>query len=376
MTTLIIFIITLGILIFVHELGHFFVARRNGIKVDEFGFGFPPRAIGFYKSKKENKWKIVFSRDHLEMDDTVYSINWIPIGGFVKIKGEDGSSKNDADSFASKTAWQRTKVLLAGVVMNFILAWFLFSVVFMIGAPKEVPEGTAGSIVQIIQVSKDSPAAAMGIKEGDEIVAVCASIQECEKINAVSQFQKVVSNNKGQKIILKIKRGESEIQLEGVPRLSPPDGQGPLGVSPAQTALVKLPFFEAFYQGIVTIFNFLILFFNVIKDLLMGKSAGVEISGPVRIYSYTGQVAQLGLIYVMNFIAILSLNLGIVNAFPFPALDGGRVLFILVNKLKKKPLAEETEHAVNTIGFVLLMTLMAFVTLRDLVSLDVWNRFF
>lgn len=373
---MIIFIITLGILIFVHELGHFFVARRNGIKVDEFGFGFPPRAIGFYKSKKENKWKIVFSRDHLEMDDTVYSINWIPIGGFVKIKGEDGSSKNDADSFASKTAWQRTKVLLAGVVMNFILAWFLFSVVFMIGAPKEVPEGTAGSIVQIIQVSKDSPAAAMGIKEGDEIVAVCASIQECEKINAVSQFQKVVSNNKGQKIILKIKRGESEIQLEGVPRLSPPDGQGPLGVSPAQTALVKLPFFEAFYQGIVTIFNFLILFFNVIKDLLMGKSAGVEISGPVRIYSYTGQVAQLGLIYVMNFIAILSLNLGIVNAFPFPALDGGRVLFILVNKLKKKPLAEETEHAVNTIGFVLLMTLMAFVTLRDLVSLDVWNRFF
>lgn len=427
METLIVFIITLGILIFVHELGHFVVARRNGIKVDEFGFGFPPRFFGIQcltgkkrvvVSRKEKinveisdekqgnietiremavdkieevdeyvpvkKWRFIWGKRDTEKEwenednlkeGTIYSINWIPIGGFVKIKGEDGASKKDPDSFASKSAWKRIKVLLAGVAMNFILAWLLFSVVLMMGAPKEVPEGTPGSKVQIIQVSKDSPAAMMGMKEGDEILEVCATAQQCEKIDTVTQFQKVVSDNKGQNIILKIKRGGSELQLEGVPRLSPPEGQGPLGVSPAQTAIVRLPFFQAFYQGIIMIFNFLVLFFNVIKDLLMGKSTGMEISGPVKIYSYTGQVAQLGLIYVMNFIAILSLNLGIVNAFPFPALDGGRVLFILISKIKKKPLAEETEHAVNTIGFVLLMTLMAFVTLRDIVSLDIWDKF-
>jgi regulator of sigma E protease len=427
MVTLIVFIITLGILIFVHELGHFVVARRNGIKVDEFGFGFPPRFFGIQcltgkkkivLSRKEKinveisdekrgsvetiretavdkveevdeyvpvkKWRFIRgkrdteeeweNKDNLK-EGTIYSINWIPIGGFVKIKGEDGASKKDPDSFASKSAWQRIKVLLAGVAMNFVLAWLLFSAVLMMGAPKEVSEGTPGSKVQIIQVIKDSPAAAMGMKEGDEILEVCASVaQRCEKISAVTQFQKVVSDNKGQKIILKIKRGESAIQLEGIPRLSPPEGQGPLGVSPAQTAIVRSSFFQAFYQGLVMIFNFLVLFFNFIKDLLMGKSTGMEISGPVKIYSYTGQVAQLGLIYVMNFIAILSLNLGIVNAFPIPALDGGRVLFILISKIKKKPLAEETEHAVNTIGFVLLMTLMAFVTLRDVVSLDIWDK--
>ena len=138
MLTAIIFILILGVLIFVHELGHFLTARRNGIRAEEFGFGFPPRIFGFAKYKNTEKFKLVWGSNDIETDDTVYSLNWIPLGGFVKIKGENGEETDAADSFSAKSAWVRIKVLAAGVMMNFLLAWLLIAIVFMTGAPAEL----------------------------------------------------------------------------------------------------------------------------------------------------------------------------------------------------------------------------------------------
>src|SRR6185369_10286084 len=175
MLTLLVFIVILGILVFVHELGHFMVARRNGIKAEEFGFGFPPRIIGIYKDDKGKNgsasWRIVRGSRDVVSKNTVYSLNWFPIGGFVRIKGEDGDGKKEEDSFASKSAWIRIKVLSAGVTMNFILAWVLLSMTFMVGSYQDVTgEHNAGAKILIESIEQDSPAEKMGLKIGDVIL--------------------------------------------------------------------------------------------------------------------------------------------------------------------------------------------------------------
>lgn len=368
MVTLILFAIILGVLIFVHELGHFVVARRNGIKADEFGFGFPPRIIGLTKHPKSGKWKLVFGNKHIESKNTVYSINLIPLGGFVKIKGENGQGANEPDSFASKSAWVRIKVLAAGVTMNFILAWVVLSAVFMIGTPREVEEGTAGSRVQIASIAKDSPAFRMGVQEGDVVKEICGgnNFQSCVKITGVSQFQKIIGDHKGQEILMRVERGKDIFELKGIPRTNPPEGQGPLGVSPVQTAVIPLPWHKAIIEGAKSIYNFFLLVIFVIKGLILGTSSGVELSGPVKIFQYTGQMAKLGTVYILQLLAILSVNLGIINALPIPALDGGRIFFIIIEKIKRSPINPKFENAANTAGFFLLILLMIVVTFNDL----------
>jgi len=171
-TTIIIFILVLSVLVFSHEFGHFFSARKFGVKSDEFGLGFPPRAIGVYKNTK-GKWRRLFGNKDLETltgddvpGDTVYSLNWLPIGGFVKIKGENGDNRDEKDSFGAKPIWQRTIILAAGVFMNIVLAFVLFSACFIIGAPQSVD---TGGKIQITEVIKGSPASQAGILTGDVV---------------------------------------------------------------------------------------------------------------------------------------------------------------------------------------------------------------
>lgn len=431
MLTAIVFILIIGLLIFVHELGHFLTARRNGIKAEEFGFGFPPRIIGFQrvegekfqekmelesvqvektdikighgeeiiretiteKMRKVNelvpakKWRIIWgSRDGDDENEkkdlaeasannfkggTIYSLNWIPLGGFVKIKGENNDVRGE-DSFASKGAWVRIKVLAAGVIMNFILAWALLSFAFMIGAPEPI-DSTSGNFpdskIQISEIIQDSPASQMGLTVGDEIL----KLQNAKlSFKSVKDVQDYIGANKGKETEFKVKRGNEIISVKGVPRVDTPDGQGPLGISLVETAMVSYPWHQAIWKGLVFVFDLAVAMltglFVLIKNILTGHKAGVDVAGPFGIAVMTKQFTALGLAYVLQFAALLSINLGIINAFPFPALDGGRILFVMIEKIKGSPVSQRTEQFFHSAGFVLLILLMLYITFRDVLK--------
>lgn len=373
MITAIVFIIILGLLVFIHEMGHFWVARRNGIKADEFGFGFPPRAFGFVKDDASGKYKFIKGNERVESKNTVFSVNWIPLGGFVKIKGEGGEGSNDPDSFASRSAWTRIKVLAAGVIMNFVLAWFLISLTLMIGSPKEVAEGTPGAEVRISGVLANSPAAEMGIREMDIISGICVA-GDCVKIDKGSDLQRIIGEQKGKEIVLKVERGKNTVELKGSPRLEFPAGEAPLGISFFHTINTRLPIHEALYRGLTTIFRFFAVIFGMIGSLIIGKKVAVDAVGPIGIIFYTKQVTELGLVYILQFAGILSINLGIINILPIPALDGGRILFILIEKLKGSPVSQRIENGFHTVGFTLLIGLMILITVRDFMKFDIIGR--
>ena len=371
MVAIIIFIIILGVLIFVHELGHFLTAKRNGVKSDEFGFGFPPRMAGFFQDEKTKKYKFIWGNKEIDTNNTIYSINWIPLGGFVKIKGADTTETGD-DSFASKKAWPRVKILAAGVVMNFILAWILLSLSLMIGAPEMISSGdknVSKAKIQIDSVTPGSPAEMAGIKIGDEIIK--ENIQT--DFMVVEDVQKFIKDNKGNEIELSLKRGDEIVNIKVVPRENAPEGEGVLGISMAQTNIVSYPFYKAIWMGAVEVYQITIAILmalgGIIISLFSGKGVGADVSGPIGIAILTKQVATLGMTYVLRFAALLSINLAIINALPIPALDGGRILFILIEKIKGSPVSQEMEQKFHTIGFVLLILLMILVTLRDVVKI-------
>ena len=384
MLTVIVFIVILGILVFVHELGHFIVARRNGIKAEEFGFGFPPRAIGWYRNAA-GKWRQVMgdtSRETLEAAAdvskqpapraTIYSLNWLPIGGFVKIKGENGEEQNDSDSFAAKAIWKRTVILSAGVIMNVILAWLLFSLGYMIGMPQSSNSlGSNARISQsqviVAQVLPNSAASAAGLKEGDII----------ERINSTSitteqSLQDAVAVSAGQEASLLIDRNG---QTETI-KVTPPVKAGEratIGVEIFSSGLVSYPFFSAFWEGAKTdvwlLGQIFVSFYNLFKEIFHGQNVSSQFAGPVGIANITGTAARLGFTYLLQFMALLSLNLAVLNILPFPALDGGRILFLIIEKIKGKPVRRELEALIHNIGFLLLIALVLFVTYKDIVRL-------
>ncbi len=382
MSTLIIFLLTLGILIFVHELGHFLVARRNGIKVEEFGFGFPPRIAGFVKDEEKKKLKLVLGNRQIDSKNTIYSVNLIPLGGFVRIKGEDGNSKEEKDSFAGKPAWVRTKVLLAGVAMNFVLAWLVIALAFVVGAPEPVENGVKNSVnakINISQVMPRSPAEYMGLKIGDEIFRCFGADPVCSgKFKDVASLQEFISKNKGKEISFEVRRGKEVLRMEGVPRVDFPKDQGALGIMLVQTTIKKYSAPEALAKSAVVTVKIIGEIFRTIGGLissgLQGEKTQVDISGPVGIAFMAKHVTDLGFVYVLQFIAVLSINLGIINALPFPALDGGRVFFILIEKIKRGPLNRRMENIANTIGFFLLIFLMIVVTFHDFARFDLLGK--
>ncbi|MDO9231693.1 MAG: RIP metalloprotease RseP [bacterium] len=434
MLAVLVFIAILGVLIFVHELGHFVTARRNGIKASEFGFGFPPRMFGVQlisgeENKKEmevksieiksidiksqgqeireeiiterleetqrlkpvRKWRIIWGSrdgdDENEKNDlteahekkftggTIYSINWIPLGGFVKIKGEDGGNIDDTDSFAGKSGWVRTKVLAAGVVMNFVFAWLLISLVFMIGAPQAVEEAenVSATKIQISDILPETPAQTAGLQIGDEISKNQKNpAGESVKLSSVEDVQNYIKNNAGKELNLGIIRGNETLDIMITPRVSAPEGQGLLGVNLAQTAIIKYSVPKALWEGLKTTGNLIVAILvalgGIIKSLFMGNGVGADVAGPVGIAVLTKQVTGLGLVYILQFAAMLSINLGIINILPIPALDGGRILFVLIEKMKGSPVSQKLEQTFHSVGFLLLILLLILVTFKDVMK--------
>ncbi len=382
--TIVIFVLVLSILVFAHELGHFLTARRFGVKAEEFGFGFPPRGIGVYKNK-HGKWRIVRGNKSVESleasadsslhpapKSTIYSLNWLPLGGFVKIKGENGEGQNDKDSFAYQKIWKRVIILAAGVVMNVILAWALFSVGYMIGLPQSTDTVSKNAIVSepqvmVAQVLPKSPALAAGLKEGDAILRI-----NNEVVGSDKALQDAVAKNNGQATNILIKRAGVEQTIVVTP--SSKDGaRATIGVAIFSAGLVRYPFFSALIEGARTtgwmIKEIFSAFASLIKDLFQGHQVGDQFAGPVGIANITGQAVRLGFTYLLQFIALLSLNLAIINILPLPALDGGRILFLIIEKVKGKPVKREVEAAIHNIGFLLLIALIIFITYRDIIKL-------
>jgi len=382
--TIIIFVVVLSVLVFAHELGHFFSARFFGVKAEEFGFGFPPRAVGLYRNKF-GKWKKVFGniqieklennedeKNHPASKSTIYSLNWLPIGGFVKIKGENGEGQSNNDSFASKKIWKRIVILAAGVIMNIVLAWFLFSLGYLIGMPQSTAElgksaKISGENVLVMDVVPGSVAELSGLKAGDAILKI-----DDTKVALEKDVQDIIGSKKGEEVSLLINRDGASQVLKMTPEIKE-NGRAQIGISITAAGLVRYSFFPAIWEGARTVVwileQIVVSFINLFADLFHGQSVGDQFAGPVGIAGITGQAARMGFTYLLQFMAILSLNLAIINILPFPALDGGRILFLLIEKIKGKPVRQELEVAFHNIGFLLLMALVAFITLKDIIKL-------
>lgn len=350
------FIIVLGFLVLVHELGHFLVARLHRIAVREFGIGFPPK---------------LFAR---KVRGTVYSINAVPLGGFVKIKGEDDvAAAGDEDSFASKSRLARASVIVSGVAANVIAGWLLLVILFMAGAPvrfnKDIdPAYVHNPRLSVSQVLSDSPAENAGLAVGDILLAV-----DGRPLTDISGFQEYTAGKNGQPISLRYERSGREMRTELTPRVLDEIGIGRsgIGVGLIQEGIVRFPPHKAVVAGTVATATYLgriaTAFWSIVSGLWQGEGVGESLGGPVAIAVATGDALDLGLSHLVIFTAILSFNLAIINILPFPALDGGRLIFLAVEALRKKPSRQELEAWFHRVGFALLMLLAVAITYRDLV---------
>jgi len=343
---IILVIIGLSVLILVHEFGHFLAAKVFGVKVEEFGLGFPPRLFG----KK--------------IGGTVYSVNLLPFGGFVKIFGEDGNEEAERDdkSFSHQPVWRRLAIILAGVFMNAVLGWLVLSSVFAVGAPEHLV---------IAEVAPGSPAAEAKLKSGDVIWEARAVEVLGDPVES-GAFVDLVENAPGE-IFLKIKRGNDIFEATLAPRKNPPAGQGPIGVSLVEIGFPAEPFFKSFYRGLTATFQTLGLvaggLWTFFSRLFVSPEVLETVAGPVGIFALSARAGYLGLVYLLQLLAFISLNLAVLNLIPFPALDGGRFLMLIFEKIKGKPISRRLQMAVNAVGFVFLIGLMLVITWRDVLRL-------
>lgn len=357
LTIFVVFVSLLGLLI-LHEFGHFYLAKRFGVEVEEFGIGYPPRLFG----KK--------------FGETLYSINLIPFGAFVKIHGEEGGIE-DYRSFSEKPFWQRSLIVLGGVLSFWIVSAVLLSIVMGLGVPTEIGDNDNRSFVnpkvQVVAVSPKSPAKKAGIKIGDTIsfLKLRTGVKSI-KVDKVKTIQEFTKANQGKDVILTIKRGRKVINVGLVPRVNPPKGEGAIGVALVRTAIVKYPWWKAPIEGtkscISLTANISIGLFETVDRLIQGRGLppGTQLMGPVGIVALMGQVAQLGINYYLQFIAVISIYLAIFNVLPIPALDGGKLLFLIIEKIKGSPINQKLEQNVTVFFFSLLIVLMLFVTFKDI----------
>ena len=410
MLTVLLFILILGLLVVAHEFGHFITARKSGMKVFEFGFGFPPRAFGFYrdpvtkklvwifgsgktKEQKENQKSTLANtvggeEREEEYPATLWSINYLPLGGFVKIKGENGENAQEKDSFGAQKAWKRIIVLAAGVIMNIILAFVVLSVGFMIGLPTDLSGGNSDPRAIIVekpsvvveQVEDNSPAKAAGIQFGDKILRIGASDMNWfegdkllgEEINSQKLID-YVSLHIVEESSLVVERAGQNLIIKMTPKMIKNVDTPKLGVALADAGVIRYPWYLAIYKGFIATFvvllNIFIGFYYLIKNLVLGHGLIFDVAGPVGIATIVGQSAKLGFNYLLNVVAMLSLSLAAINILPIPALDGGRIVFVILEKILKKPVPMKYEQLAHTTGFLLLMILVVVVTYRDVAKL-------
>ncbi|HCM82586.1 MAG: Membrane-associated zinc metalloprotease [Candidatus Gottesmanbacteria bacterium GW2011_GWA2_44_17] len=358
--TAITFLLILSILVFVHEFGHYISARIIGVKVEEFGFGLPPRIFG----KK--------------IKGTIYSINWLPIGGFVKLAGEDEEDethtkdemKHKSHYFWARSKKERAAILLSGVFMNFFLAVLITSVLLVRG----VVEPT--KIVRVEKVSVGSPAEAVGIREKDIVKSVTVMERLGKREQVIENPDILISTVKahaGEMILVTLLRDGKQLGMTVIPRKDPPAGEGALGIAISNLEKKVYPWYQAPFRAVVIngqrMWQMLSSLGNLLFRLVTGQDIqSGEVAGPVGIAQVTGQAVKYGIDAVLEFASILSLNLALLNILPFPALDGGRLAFVVFEKLGKKA-RPQIERTIHQIGMMLLLGLLVFITVNDVLRL-------
>jgi regulator of sigma E protease len=349
-----IFIVILSILVLIHEAGHYFVARRAGIRVEEFGLGLPPKIWG------------------KRIGDTEFTLNALPIGGFVRLYGEtpDGVSVKShpaegSQAFSAKPLWARAAVLLAGVTANLLLGILLFTIVYTLGLPKY----DAKAVIDAI--SPNSPAASAGVQKGESIVALNG--QPFLEIDG--GFSEAIKKAKGKDVKLTLEQTSGQQRdVQVTVREQAPAGEGLLGVSikgePYITGYERYPFYQAPLIGIKQAFTFAGAILTglgaMATQVFQNGTPPADVAGPVGIASVLGQTRQLGLVPVLWFISILSINLAVVNVLPFPALDGGRLLFVIIEAVTGRKPNPNIERIVHTAGMAILLGLIILITFSDI----------
>src|SRR3989344_680110 len=354
------FLVILSFLVLIHELAHFLVARKAGVKVEEFGLGLPPRAKILLKDKL----------------GTIYSLNWLPIGGFVRMSGEDEAedikspSSPPADRLYAKSKRVRLAIIVAGTIANFLVGVILFGGLYTYtGIPEPL------GYVKVDEVIADTPAMTAGLQAGDKIIAA-----DDTKFPTADAFTDFVGKNRGRKIILTIERHATNRQLEVYVRseTETPPGQGPTGIFVTDTQIVKHPWwqmpFRGMAEGIKISLNFIVGVVvglgNALRNLLFAGTVPKDIAGPVGIgyQAVKHDLITPGMFSVKNllFTAIISLNLAIINLLPFPALDGGRALLVILEKLTSRRLRPQLEHWLNLASLGLLLTLFLLISANDI----------
>jgi len=345
-------------LVTLHEFGHFIVAKRFGVKVEEFGIGYPPRIIG----KK--------------IGETIYSLNLLPFGAFVKMPGEI-EHLEDSASFFKKPVWQRMLIVLAGVISFWIIAAVLFSIVAGLGAPTAISDeealGVINPKVQIIGVAKDSPADLAGLRAGDNIIEIKSPNSAFQKIDKVKALQDFAKANLGQELTATIERGKDSFKVSLLARANPPSGEGPLGIALARVATKNYPWWQAPFQGLLVTFNMtrgvILGYAEALSNIIKGVPSGVELTGPVGIVSMFSQVSKLGVNYFLQFVGMVAVYVAIFNILPIPSVDGGKFLFLIIEAVRRKPISQKVEQVVTTVFFSFLVLVMIFVTIKDVIKL-------
>ncbi len=338
--SVILIILGLSVLVLIHEAGHFFAAKSFGVLVEEFGFGLPPRAWG------------------KRIGETIYSFNWLPFGGFVKLYGERHSQEDlnldISKSFSHQSVWKRALVIGAGVAMNFFLGWLLISAVYMVGIPQTL---------LITEVQKGGLAESAGIQAGDQLL----------DFRFVSELTGFLDANKGVAVNLNIQRGDEKFSVSVTPRVEVPEGEGNLGIFLVESGLPKQGFSQSVWEGLKTSVKTMGLIFVGLADLIVGIFTDISVLerfvGPVGIVNVAIQTTQLGAVHFAQLVALISLNLAVFNIIPIPALDGGRLFFLAIEKMKGGPINYKAEMAINGVGFLLLLFLIIAITVKDILSL-------
>lgn len=339
----------------VHELGHFLVARFLGVAVEEFGLGFPPRLLSLVAGR------------------TRWSLNAIPLGGFVKIKGEEAGSSSEPDSFSSRGPGERTLIVAAGVAMNVLTAWLILWGIFAIGAPMEVPPDinrayVRASSIAITEVLSQSPAGEAGLQAGDKILSANGQV-----FKNIENLQAFIASRQDKAVNLVYERGGQSWRAELTPKIISEfqADRAVMGVALAEVGLVRFPPGEAVVMASRAAVGYIgkigRAFWGILSNFWQGQGLGQTLGGPVAIAVATNDVVALGWPYALLFTAILSLNLAVINILPFPALDGGRIVFFIVEKLRRRPSRPAIEAWWHRIGFALLILLAVVITYNDIV---------